>query len=88
MTTFFKARNIYKLIIIMFLIFALSKIQTQLVTLHSYNQEIAVLNEKIDKLENQANNSESSNHSKEYNEENARKNLKMYYPNETPYKGY
>lgn len=62
------------------------KIKNQLETLQLYNHEIATLNEKMTTLQNQENNTTSN--SKEDNEDIARKNLKMYYPNETPYKGY
>lgn len=89
MTNILNSRNIYKLIVFIFLLFAIVKIKTQLVTLNSYNSEIDVLNEKIATLETQiSNNNVQSINSKKDNENIARKNLKMYYPNETPYKGY
>lgn len=89
MTNFLKSRNLYKLIMFIFLIIAIVKIKSQLVTLNSYNSEIATLNEKITVLEEQADENDiSSSNSKEDNENIARKDLKMYYPNETPYKGY
>lgn len=89
MTNFFKSRNLYRLIIFIFLAFAIVKIRSQFITLNSYNAEIATLNQKIAALEEQTNkNSANSTNSRENNEDIARKNLKMYYPNETPYKGY
>lgn len=86
MSNLFKTRNLYKLIIIIFLMVSMIKIKNQLETLQLYNHEIATLNEKMTTLQNQENNTTSN--SKEDNEDIARKNLKMYYPNETPYKGY
>lgn len=50
MTNFFKSRNLYKLIVFIFLMIAIVKIKEQFVTLQSYNSEIAVLNEKITAL--------------------------------------
>lgn len=89
MTNFFKSRNLYRLIIFIFLAFAIVKIRSQFITLNSYNAEIATLNQKIAALEEQTNkNSANFTNSRENNEDIARKNLKMYYPNETPYKGY
>lgn len=83
------SHNIYKLIVCIFLLCAILKIKTQLVTLNSYNSEISALNEKIALLESQINENDSQLiNSKKDNENMARKNLKMYYPNETPYKGY
>ena len=89
MTNFLKSRNLYKLIVLIFLIVAMIKIKNQLVTLKVYNTEIATLNEKISILENQESNQNSNyTNSRKDNEDIARKDLKMYYPNETPYKGY
>ena len=89
MTNLFKTRNLYKLIILIFLMVSMIKIKNQLVTLKAYNHEISTLNEKIVALENQENNmTQDATNSKKDNEDMARKNLKMYYPNETPYKGY
>ena len=87
MTSLLKTRNIYKLITFIFLTIAIVKIRTQLITLKTYDSEIAILNEKITVLQNQENNTNAANSRKD-NEDIARKNLKMYYPNETPYKGY
>lgn len=89
MTNMLSSRNIYKLIVFIFLLFAIIKIRTQLVTLNSYNSEIDILNEKIATLQSQmsADDVQSTN-SKKDTENMARKDLKMYYPNETPYKGY
>lgn len=85
----FKSRNLYKLIIFIFLTVAIVKIKGQLTTLELYNFEIDTLNEKIATLETQIDeNNENLINSREDNEDIARKNLKMYYPNETPYKGY
>jgi len=89
MTNFFKLRNLYKLILFIFIAFAIIKIRSQFVDLKSYNSEIVALNQKIATLEEQAVSDElNSNKSKKENEDMARKNLKMYYPNETPYIGY
>lgn len=88
MTNMFRSRNLYKLIISIFLIVSIVKIRNQLVTLKIYDDEINVLNEKIATLKSQEDSMEASNHSKKDNEDIARKELKMYYPNETPYKGY
>lgn len=83
------SRNLYKLIVCIFLLCSIMKIRTQLITLFNYNSEIATLNEKIATLESQINSDDTqSTNSKKDNENIARKNLKMYYPNETPYKGY
>lgn len=89
MKSLFKSRNLYKLIVIIFLLFTIVKIRSQIVILNSYNTEIASLNEKIAVLEkkNEKNVADSDNSRKD-NEDIARKDLKMYYPNETPYKGY
>ena len=47
------------------------------------------MNSKIEMLkEEKTRNEEKLDDSKENNESIARKDLKMYYPNETPYKGY
>ena len=51
MTNFFKSRNLYNLIVFIFLVIAIVKIKDQFVTLQSYNREIAALNEKITALE-------------------------------------
>lgn len=89
MKNLLKSRNLYKLIVFIFLIIAMMKIKNQLGTLKTYNKEIVALNEKITLL-----NEQESNHNSNYinsrkdNEDIARKDLKMYYPNETPYKGY
>ncbi len=88
MANLFKTRNLYKLIILIFLIVSIIKIKNQLLTLRAYNQEIASFNEKIIALENQENDLSYSTKSRKDNENMARKDLKMYYPNETPYKGY
>ena len=89
MTNLFKSRNLYQLIVFIFLIIAMMKIKSQFVTLNAYNIEIATLNEKITILENQQNNNDLNyTNSRKDNEDIARKDLKMYYPNETPYKGY
>lgn len=85
-----KNRVIYKLIAIIVLLFIMIKVKEQLITLKKYNAEIAVLNQKISSLQNQQTEIDDKilNNSKEDNENMARKDLKMYYPNETPYKGY
>lgn len=89
MTNFFKSRNLYKLIVFIFLMIAIVKIKEQFVTLQSYNSEIAVLNEKITALKHGVDtNDVNSSNSRKDNEDIARKDLKMYYPNETPFKGY
>lgn len=89
MTNFLKSRNLYKLIVFIFLIIAIIKIKNQFVTLQAYNSEIAMLEEKKAVLEEQLRTSSvNSNHSRKDNEDLARKDLKMYYPDETPYKGY
>lgn len=89
MKSLLKPRNLYKLIVIIFLVFTAVKIRSQIVILNSYNTEIASLNEKIAVLE-QENEKKvvDSDNSRKDNEDIARKDLKMYYPNETPYKGY
>lgn len=85
-----KIRGVYKLITLIILLFIMLKVKEQLITLKKYNAEITVLNGKIAALENEQNeiDSKTLNNSKEDNEKMARKDLKMYYPNETPYKGY
>ncbi len=89
MTNLLKTHNLYKLIILIFFLVSIIKIKNQFVTLHLYDAEIVTLNEKIATLEEQTNNEMlHSATSKEDNEKIARKDLKMYYPNETPYKGY
>lgn len=88
MTNLFKTRNLYKLIILIFLIVSMIKIKNQFVTLKAYNREISTLNEKIVALKTQDNTTQDTTNSKKDNEDIARKDLKMYYPNETPYKGY
>ncbi len=89
MTNFLKSRNLYKLIVFIFLIISIVKIKNQFVTLQSYNSEIAILKEKKAVLEEQINTTDvNSSNSRKENEDIARKDLKMYYPNETPYKGY
>ena len=91
MTNIFRSQNLYKLIICVFLIMALLKIRGQLITLNSYNNEISALNQKITELNSQNNTDEESStqdDSRKNNEDTARRDLKMYYPNETPYKGY
>ena len=86
MRNLFSLHGLYKLIVLIFLIVAIVKIHNQLVTLNNYNIEIAALNTKIESLKN--NDIQVSNNSKEDIEDIARKNLRMYYPNETPYRGY
>lgn len=89
MTNILKSRNLYKLIVFIFLIIAILKIKNQLITLQSYNSEIAILQEKKAILEEQINTNDTNySNSRKDNEDIARKDLKMYYPNETPYKGY
>ncbi len=89
MKNLLKSRNLYKLIVFIFLIIAMMKIKNQLGTLKTYNKEIVALNEKITLLNEQENNHNSNYiNSRKDNEDIARKDLKMYYPNETPYKGY
>ena len=89
MTNILKSQNIYKLIVLIFLIVAIVKINSQLITLNTYNAEIDNLNEKIATLKSQDSETNiSSNNQKQETENIARKDLKMYYPNETPYKGY
>ena len=90
MMKFQKLRSMYKLIVLIILLCVMMKVKEQLITLKKYDAEIAILNEKIASLENEQNEIDDkiSNNSKEDNENMARKDLKMYYPNETPYKGY
>jgi len=89
MTNFVKSHNLYKLIVFIFLIIAIIKMKDQFITLQSYNKEIAMLKEKKAILEQQINTADvHSSNSRKDNEDIARKDLKMYYPNETPYKGY
>ena len=85
-----KISVIYKLIAVVVLLFIMIKVKDQLITLKKYNSEIAILNQKISVLQNQQAEIDDKilNNSKEDNENMARKDLKMYYPNETPYKGY
>lgn len=89
MKNFFKSNTIYKIVILIFVLIVFVKINKQLITLNTYNGEIATLKEKITVLEeeNDSLNTTTTN-SREDNENMARKDLKMYYPNETPYKGY
>lgn len=89
MTNYLKSRNLYKLIVFIFLMVTIIKIKNQLITLKDYNKEIVALNEKITILNEQENNDASNyTNSRKDNEDIARKDLKMYYPNETPYRGY
>lgn len=89
MTTLFSSRNLYKLIVCIFLMVVVIKMNGQLTTLKSYHTEIATLNEKITTLKEQEEmNAENSVNTRTENEDIARKDLKMYYPNEIPYKGY
>lgn len=89
MKILFKSRNLYKLIVIVFLIFTIVKIRSQIVVLNSYNAEISSLNEKITVLQQKKEtNITELDDTRKNNEDIARKELKMYYPNETPYKGY
>ena len=90
MKNVFQSRNLYKLIVCVFLVMSIIKIRGQLVTLNVYNKEISTLNEKIVVLEEKQSNTDNlySDNSRKDNEDIARKDLKMYYPNETPYKGY
>lgn len=85
-----KLGNIYKLIGLVIILFVMIKVKGQLITLKKYNDEIEILNEKIATLQNEQNEIDNKviNNSKQDNENMARKDLKMYYPNETPYKGY
>lgn len=87
MKNLLKSHNLYKLIIFIFLMIAMIKMKNQFVTLKGYQKEIIALNEKITLLTEQTNNENYTNSRKD-NEDIARKDLKMYYPNETPYKGY
>ena len=89
MTNFIKPHSIYKLILLIFIACILVNIKDQLVTLTGYNTEIAVLNDKISTLQKEQDTQTTvSNDQKKDTEDIARKDLKMYYPNETPYKGY
>ncbi len=89
MTNFMKLRNLYKLIIFIFIVCIVVKMKNQLTTLNSYKSEIATLNEKIAVLEEQIDvKKTNANNSRQNNENIARKDLRMYYPNETPYRGY
>lgn len=90
MSNLFNSRNLYKLIVCIFLLVIILKMKEQLLTLKNYNAEIAILEEKIATLREQENMEKSVNSTnlKEDNENIARKDLKMYYPNETPFKGY
>ena len=74
----------------MIILFVILKVKGQITTLNKYNDEIASLNEKISVLQSEQNEIDDKvmNNSKKDNEDMARKDLKMYYPNETPYKGY
>ena len=85
-----KLGNIYKLIGLVIILFVMIKVKGQLITLKKYNDEIEILNEKIATLQNEQNEIDNKvlNNSKQDNENMARKDLKMYYPNEIPYKGY
>lgn len=89
MSNLFSSRNLYKLIVCIFLIVVVLKMKEQLVTLKNYNTEITTLEEKIAILQEQENSHDvNSTNSRVDNEDIARKDLKMYYPNETPYKGF
>lgn len=89
MKNLLKSRNLYKLIVLIFFIVTIMKMRSQFVTLKAYHKEIVALNEKITVLTEQENHQDSNHtNSKKDNEDIARKDLKMYYPNETPYKGY
>lgn len=90
MSNLFNSRNLYKLIVCIFLLVVILKMREQFVTLKNYNAEIAILEEKIAGLKEQENIEKSVNSTnlKKENEDIARKDLKMYYPNETPFKGY
>ncbi len=89
MKNLLKSRNLYKLIVLIFLMVTLIKMRNQIVTLKAYQKEIVALNEKITVLTEKENNQDPNEmNSKKDNEDIARKDLKMYYPNETPYKGY
>ena len=85
-----KLSSLCKLIGVVIILFVMIKVKGQLVTLKKYNDEIEILNEKIAALQNEQNEIDDKilNNSKLDNENMARKDLKMYYPNETPYKGY
>lgn len=89
MKNLLKSRNLYKLIVLIFLMVTIIKMRNQVVTLKAYQKEIVALNEKITVLTEKENNQNPNEiNSKKDNEDIARKDLKMYYPNETPYKGY
>lgn len=90
MSNLFNSRNLYKLIVCIFLLVIILKMKEQLLTLKNYNAEISILEEKIATLREQENMEKAVNSTnlKEDNENIARKDLKMYYPNETPFKGY
>lgn len=90
MSNLFNSRNLYKLIVCIFLLVIILKMKEQLLTLKNYNAEISILEEKIATLREQENMEKAVNSTnlKEDNENMARKDLKMYYPNETPFKGY
>ena len=85
-----KLSSLCKLIGVVIILFVMIKVKGQLITLKKYNDEIEILNEKIAALQNEQNEIDDKilNNSKLDNENMARKDLKMYYPNETPYKGY
>ena len=85
-----KIGKIYKLIGSIIIVLVMIKVKGQIAILKKYDSEIAVLNEKITTLKNEQNEIDEKilNNSKKDNENMARKDLKMYYPNETPYKGY
>ena len=88
MKNLLNTKNIYKLIVCIFIAFAIMKIRSQFVTLKSYNREIASLNSKIIVLKEQTESKDETQDAKKNTENMARKDLKMYYSNETPYKGY
>ena len=86
MKNLLKSRNLYKLIVLIFLMVTLIKMRNQIVTLKAYQKEIVALNEKITVLTEKENNQDPNEmNSKKDNEDIARKDLKMYYPNETVY---
>ena len=87
MIKIFNMHSLYKLIVIIFLIVAIIKMRAQFVTLHLYNTEIASLNNEIEILKNNIDHNDYNN-TREEIEDIARKDLRMYYPNETPYKGH
>ncbi len=90
MSNLFNSRSLYKLIVCIFFLVVIFKMKEQFATLKNYNAEIAILEEKITTLREQENMEKSVNSTnlKEEYENIARKDLKMYYPNETPFKGY